>query len=321
MALHGLSSALAAYQPIYHRAFTVRIDPTTLTIFLTVVEERSLARAAERHFMAASAVSKRISDLEDVLSARLLDRHSGGVRPTAAGLELVAYAKGIVDLLGRLRADMSRYNEGTKGDVRVFANSTSIVGFLGSDLPAFLRRYPEVEVRLEEWSSPYIVRSLKDGLADVGLFWADTPHAGLATVPYRSARLVVVVPAGHPLAGKSGVFFGDTLDYDHVAFHEGSMLYRLAEQGAAALQRSIRTRLQVTSFDAMRTMVSAGVGLGIMSDVTVAAQHNSGGLHVVPLLDDWASLAMLVGYRDFAELPRAAQLFVEGLSPSGAASA
>lgn len=291
----------------------MRIDPTTLTIFLTVVEEQSLARAAERHFMAASAVSKRISDLEGALSARLLDRHSGGVRPTAAGLELVEYAKGIVDLLRRLRADMSLYSEGTKGDVRVFANSTSIVGFLDKDLSGFLLRYPQVEVRLEEWSSPYIVRSLKEGLADVGLFWAETPHAGLETAPYRSARLVIVVPAAHALAGSVGVHFSETLDFAHVAFHEGSMIHRLTVQAAEALQRTIRTRLQVTSFDAMRTMVSAGVGLGIMTDVTVAAKHNRRELRVVPLLDDWAILDMRIGYRDRAALPRAAQQFIEHL--------
>ncbi|MGT2509689.1 LysR family transcriptional regulator [Cupriavidus basilensis] len=222
-------SANDSYLPIGCKI--VRIDPTTLTIFLTVVEEQSLARAAERHFMAASAVSKRISDLEDALSARLLDRHSGGVRPTAAGLELVDYAKGIVDLLQRLRAGMSQYSEGTKGDVRVYANSTSIVGFLDQDLPAFLGRYPQVEVRLEEWSSPYIVRSLKDGLADVGLFWAETPHTGLETAPYRAARLVAVVPEGHALAGKPAVHFAETLDFAHVAFHEGSMIHRAVPSG------------------------------------------------------------------------------------------
>jgi DNA-binding transcriptional LysR family regulator len=297
---------------------TVRIDPTTLAIFLTVIEEQSLARAAERHFMAASAVSKRISDLEDALCAQLLDRHSGGVRPTAAGLELVKHAEGIVGLLQRLRAGMSHYSEGTKGDVRVFANSTSIVGFLDEDLSAFLLRFPQVEVRLEEWSSPYIVRSLKDGLSDVGLFWAETPHAGLETAPYRSAGLVVVVPSGHPLASKAGVYFADTLDFPHVAFHEGSMIHRLTLQAAEALRRPIRARLQVTSFDAMRTMVSAGIGLGIMSDVTVAAKHNRGDLAVVPLLDDWARLVMKIGYRDYAALPRAAQQFVAHLTASAA---
>jgi DNA-binding transcriptional LysR family regulator len=45
----------------------MRIDLVTLKIFLTVVEERNFARAAERHFIATSAVSKRISDLEDTL--------------------------------------------------------------------------------------------------------------------------------------------------------------------------------------------------------------------------------------------------------------
>ncbi len=91
-------------------------------------------------------------------------------------------------------------------------------------------------------------------------------------------------------------------------------------KAADELERSIRARLQVTSFDAMRTMVAAGVGLGIMSDVTVAAKHNRGDLKVIPLLDPWAVLDMRIGYRDFAALPRAAQQFVEHLKPRRSAA-
>src|SRR5215217_5362463 len=95
----------------------MRIDLTTLKIFLTVIEEESLARAAERHFMATSAVSKRISDLEGTLAVQLLERHSSGVRPTAAGMELVKHAKDMLLLMSRLRADLSTFGEGIRGDV------------------------------------------------------------------------------------------------------------------------------------------------------------------------------------------------------------
>ncbi|QYY33843.1 hypothetical protein K2O51_33955 (plasmid) [Cupriavidus pinatubonensis] len=91
-------------------------------------------------------------------------------------------------------------------------------------------------------------RAELDGLADVGLFWAETPHAGVVTAPYRSERLVMVVPAGHALADKPGVYFAETLDFAYVAFHECSMIHRLSVQTAESLQRTIQTRLQVTQF-------------------------------------------------------------------------
>jgi DNA-binding transcriptional LysR family regulator len=292
---------------------TMRIDLTTLKIFLTVIEELSLARAAERHFMATSAVSKRISDLEDTLATQLLERHSGGVRPTAAGLQLVAHAKEMLLLLSRIRADLSGYGTGAKGEIRVFANSTSIVGFLGNDIQSFLGHYPEVEIRLEEWSSPYIVRALRDGQADVGLFWSGAATPGLVTQHYRTAKLVVVVPQTHPLAREEQIAFAQTLEFDHIAFHEGSLIYQMTEAAAMALQKKIRTRLQVTSFDAMRTMVRSGIGLALMSDVTVLHPHENYGFKVIPLRDEWATLQVSIGYRDYQALPRAAQHFVQHL--------
>ncbi|MHA7685811.1 LysR substrate-binding domain-containing protein [Cupriavidus sp. PET2-C1] len=291
----------------------MRIDPVTLKIFLSIIEEQSLARAAERHFMATSAVSKRISDLEETLGAQLLTRHSAGVWPTAAGKELVGHAKDMLLLLSRIRADLSGHGEGTKGDVRVYANSTSIVGFLGADVRAFLNRFPAVEVRLEEWSSPYIVRAVRDGLADLGMFWAGAAAPGITTRPYRSAALVAIMPENHPLASLPSVTFAQTLDFDHIAFHEGSLIYRITQVEADRLQRKIHTRLQVTSFDAMRTMVRSGMGLGIMTDVTVAHPVEDHGLRVIPLEDDWARLHLLIGFRDFDALPAAAQHFIRHL--------
>lgn len=292
----------------------MRIDPTTLKIFLTIIEEQSLARAAERHFMATSAVSKRISDLEDTLATQLLERHSGGVRPTAAGLQLVDHAKEMLILLARIRAEMSGYGTGAKGEIKVFANSTSIVGFLGHDIQSFLAQYPGVDVRLEEWSSPYIVRSLRDGLADIGLFWSGAATPGLITKPYRTAKLVVVVPESHVLATRQQVSFSETLEFDHIAFHEGSLIYQMTTAAAAGLNAQIRTRLQVTSFDAIRTMVRAGIGLAIITDVTVSHPYENHGFKVVPLTDEWAGLQILLGYRDYQALPRATQRFVEHLA-------
>jgi DNA-binding transcriptional LysR family regulator len=294
-----------------------KIDPITLKIFLTIIEEASLGRAAERHFMATSAVSKRISDLEDTLAVQLLERHSGGVRPTAAGDALVRHAKEMVLLLGRIRADLSGFGEGVRGDVNVFANSTSIVGFLGKDMRGFLGQYPGVDVRLEEWSSPYIVRSVREGNADIGIFWSGADPTGLTVLPYRPANLVVVVPPDHALAGETSLAFAQTLDYDHIAFHEGSLLYRMTQQAAASARRRIRTRLQVTSFDAVRTMVQAGLGLAVMTDVTVGQLGEETGCAVIPLSDAWASLTTVIGFREFETLPRAAQHFVTHLQTAG----
>ncbi|WP_247563004.1 LysR family transcriptional regulator [Bradyrhizobium sp. 188] len=60
---------------------TAKIDLLTLQLFVAIVEEQSIAKAAEKKNIAASAVSRRISDIEDLFQVELLHRHSKGIEP------------------------------------------------------------------------------------------------------------------------------------------------------------------------------------------------------------------------------------------------
>lgn len=64
----------------------MKIDPVSLRLFLAVPELGTITAAAEREHIAASAVSKRISDLEAALRAQLLERSNKGIVPTPAGI-------------------------------------------------------------------------------------------------------------------------------------------------------------------------------------------------------------------------------------------
>ena len=77
------------------RSFARRIDLTSLQLFVAVCELGSIGRAAEREYIAASAVSKRLSDLEAAVDTALLYRHSRGVTLTPAGESL-----GVIDTGG-----------------------------------------------------------------------------------------------------------------------------------------------------------------------------------------------------------------------------
>ena len=67
----------------------MRFDLLSLQLFVAVCEEQSIAKAADREHIAASAVSKRISDLEVRLNTPLFHRSSKGLELTAAGRDLL----------------------------------------------------------------------------------------------------------------------------------------------------------------------------------------------------------------------------------------
>ncbi|OTP66368.1 Transcriptional regulator [Caballeronia sordidicola] len=83
----------------------------SLRIFVAVIEEGSIAAAAARMHIVASAVSKRVSDLEDDTGTPLLYRHSRGVQATPAGEALYHHAKRLGEHLQQISDELSEYSE------------------------------------------------------------------------------------------------------------------------------------------------------------------------------------------------------------------
>ncbi len=99
-----------------------------------------------------------------------------------------------------------------------------MVQYLPDDLSRFLTQHPLVRVDLEEAISPLIVRAVADGVAEIGIYGGNIPAPGLTVLPYRQDRLVVVVPARHPLRRHPSVRLDAVLPYDLVGVQKGSSI-------------------------------------------------------------------------------------------------
>jgi DNA-binding transcriptional LysR family regulator len=298
------------------RSFARRIDLTSLQLFVAVCEAGSIGKAAEREFIAPSAVSKRLSDLEAALDTALLYRHARGVDLTPAGQSLLHHARSLLFGLEKMQGELSEYADGVRGHVRVHASISAIVQFLPEDLGTFVRRHPEVKVDLEEHLSSEVMRAVQEGAADLGICNVSAvtlSGAALQRRPYRTDRLVLVVPATHALAGLPAVAFADTLDFDHVGLHANSSIALASQQAAAAVARPIRLRIRVTGLDAMCRMIDNGLGVGVMPERAFTLMSGAGALRAVPLTDAWATRAIELVARDFDTLPVTARALVDHL--------
>jgi DNA-binding transcriptional LysR family regulator len=305
------------------RTFTRRLDLTTLQLFVVVCERGSIGKAAETEFMAPSAVSKRLSDLEATVGTALLMRHARGVTPTPAGQSLLHHARSVLFSLDKMQGELSEYADGVRGHVRVHANISAIVQFLPEDLGAFIRTHDAIKIDLEEHLSSEVLRAVQEGAADLGICnvtGAVQPH-GLQTLPYRQDQLVLIVPTRHPLAERAALAFADSLDSDHVGLHANSSIYRAMHTAATATGRNIRLRIRVTGLDAMCRMIHNGLGVGLMPLRAFELMRGVGELKAVHLTDDWATRRIDLVARDFSSLPVSARLLVDHLSTQGADTA
>lgn len=291
----------------------MKIDPTSLSLFIAVVEEGTIAAAAEREYIAAPAISKRISQLEDILRTQLLTRTHKGVEPTAAGLALLNLARRAVHYLDDVQAQMSDYTGGTRGQVRIFANISAINQFLPADLASFLEQHPHIQIHLEERNSTVTPKAVAENAADIGIFTTMQHGESVETLPYRLDNLSLIVRNDHPLATRRRIRFADTLDWDYVGLRTGSAINIQLTKAAAQLDRQLRLRIQVTGFDALCQMVSAGLGIAIAPQNLTKLYVKRLGIKEIPLEDEWAHRELRICVRSLAALSPAAMLLVDHL--------
>ena len=132
---------------------TGAMNLSSLEILIAAIEEKSLSRAAERMHLVTSAASKRISDLERRLGTTLLRRHGRGVEPSPAGAMLYQQAKAILRNVAQARESMAAYSNGGVPNIRLVANSSTVLQFLPADISAFARKMPASRVDLVEASA------------------------------------------------------------------------------------------------------------------------------------------------------------------------
>ena len=296
-----------------HKQLIRRIDLMTLQLFVSVHEEGTLTRGAEREMIALSAASKRMNDMEQALGIEVFERNAKGMGLTAAGETLLYYAKRILADIEKISIDVGEHLHGVRGYVRMLANISAIIEFLPEDLQAFMASHGQVKINLEERPSAGVVKGILDGVADIGICSADTEIKGLHAVQYRQDDLVVVMRPEHSLAGRARVSFAETLDFDHVGLHADSFINLRTHAAARACGRPLRLRIHVPGFDAVCRMVQADLGIGVLPLKAFELIGKPLGLVCAALEDEWAKRSMLLVIRDASELSPVSRLLYEHL--------
>ncbi len=288
----------------------IRADWTTMAVFLAAVELGSIAKGAQRCGIAHSAAAKRLRLLDSDCGTPLLARGARGVTTTATGEAMVLHARTMLDLSDHISEELRDIVAGGKGKVRLRATASIIAGdALGPSLAAFQQHHPGIRLQVREETSAAVLRDLADARGDLGLITmpGDVP-APLDVLPWRTDRLMLVAPQSHPLATRKSVRFAEALDHPLVEVQGGGALSLLLGEQAWRLGRSIDTAAEVTSADAARRLVAAGLGICVMPEGLCHGKSGGTALTAVPLNERWAQRALRLVSRPAALLPLAARL-------------
>lgn len=290
------------------------MDIPSLAILIAAVEEKSLSRAAERENLVTSAASKRIAELERRAGTALLRRHGRGVEQTPAGAMLYQRAKAIVRSVQLAQDALAAYSLDGIAKIRLASNRSTILQFLPADISGFLKHDPDTRIDLIEAFSFDIPRMVSNGDADIGIYHARSPSPGVHSLPYRTDRVGLVVPRGHPLEARGALHLEEALDYDFLGYFPRHTFDAFLALVSGTISRPLTVKTQVSNFEARCRMVREGLGLAVVPEGIARNYLQMMGLSLLTLKDDWAERTFHVCVRDRDSLPSGVARLLDHLS-------
>ncbi|MFE0642693.1 LysR family transcriptional regulator [Streptomyces sp. NPDC058877] len=244
-----------------------------LEYFVAVAEEQSFTRAAERVHISQSGVSAQLRQLERELGAELLDRSARAVTLTVAGRAALEHARATLAAAGAVGQAVDEVTDLIRGRLTVGMVIGCTLTPLFDALAAFHRAHPGVEISLLEDNSDRLVEGVRAGTIDLALIGTATATPdGLDALTLISERLVVGVPAGHPVAEQQRVTLRDVVAHPIVCMPPGTGLRTAFDRACAAQSLRPTIALQASAADTIADLAARGLAVAVLSD-SMAASH------------------------------------------------
>lgn len=283
-----------------------KIEGRVILTFLSVLEEGSFSRSAEKLGYVQSTITSHIQQLETACGQKLFHRMPRGVQPTDAGHSLAEYARQFRQLSSLLEEQLNRFDE-PRGEVRLRTMESFCVTRLGSFLPGFFSEFPHITLRLDTGFQEDIVEETLRHAIDFGIVPRDPGRDELLFEPLVTEPMVFVackslaeqvIQSGfEALAQEKVIGFGPRCLYQTVA---GSIL---KDKDVGALEQ-----VEFPSTELIRQMISYGRGIAFLPKSTIQEQLDAGSIMEIPLGEPVTLTHGVITHKDRA-LSGAARMF------------
>jgi DNA-binding transcriptional LysR family regulator len=173
---------------------------SALRYFLETARLGSIRRAAERLYVAPSAVSRQIALLEQTFGMPLFERHAAGMRLTSAGEVFSRQARATLRDFDRLHSEIDDLQKLRRGSVRIFSVAGTVASVVYSTMAEFSRQYPGITYDVQVTGGIRAIAALAAEECDIAISFEPPPHHDVEEVQY-AARSDLRSHASCPSAG------------------------------------------------------------------------------------------------------------------------
>ena len=262
------------------------MDLRHLVTFCAVVDRGSFSAAAEDLGISQPAVSAQIRILEERLGQRLLDRNGRRVGLTEAGQVLETHARRMIALEADLERAMGEVGDRIAGRLQLGSSTGPGEVLLPRLLGQFRQAHPAVTVSLVVHDTQTICDRVLDGELELGIVGAARAQRGLEYAPFLRDELVVIVPPGHTLASRVSIGLDELARLPLLMQQRGSGVRAVLEEAfrvAGIRLQDIDVAMELGLQQSVKTAVLNGLGITVMSRLTVAPEVADGRLVALPI--------------------------------------
>ncbi len=251
-----------------------------LTTFLEVARQKSFSRAAEKLHVTQPSISAQIRALESHLGQRLLDRGGGKVTLTAAGKAFQPFAEQSLIQLKQVRLTLADMERTPRGSLTISANDSTALYVLPVLIGKFKKQYPKVALNIVRAERSKTLELVLSREVEFGIVSLPVRDPRLHVELIHEDRLVLVVPAGHPLTLLERPTLSDAAKHEFLVPKEGrrrELIDHLFIQNKTAR----RIAMELDSSELLKRLIVAGLGISFMPRINVVDELKQGLVQIV----------------------------------------
>ncbi|MGH1373333.1 MAG: HTH-type transcriptional activator IlvY [Cellvibrionaceae bacterium] len=263
----------------------------TLKHFVALAETLHFGRASDACNISLSALSRNIRQLEEELSTLLFDRDNRTVALTAEGQKFLQYARDAIAQWDQIRNELADNSDQLHGEISMYCSVTASYSILFELLNRFRRDHPEIDIKLHTGDPNHAIAHILDGEEDLAIAaLPQTLARGLAFKPITTSPLLFIAPLQQRQAEVPATPPDSAEQWAKVPMilSEGGVARKSIDSWFRQMGISPRIYAQVTGNEAIVSMVSLGLGIGVVPKIVL---DNSPLVDRIQILDVAPTLA------------------------------
>jgi DNA-binding transcriptional LysR family regulator len=241
-----------------------RLTLRQFRVFEAVARRLSFSRAAEELHLSQPAVSMQMRGIEAILGLPLTEQLGKKIFLTEAGQEVLHASRAITARLDDLQANLEQLRGLDSGRLNL-AVTTTVSAVATEILARFRGRHSKVAIHLDVSNRESVLNQLATNRIDLAIMGQVPDGLDLEATRFMDNPLVVIAPPAHPLARKKEVSIRDLASEPFLVRETGSGTRGAMERFFADRGLELRTSMEMSSNEAIKQAVQAGLGLGILS--------------------------------------------------------